>query len=187
MKTTNNPPDGSFPPKRNPRYNGAMRRMLFAALLSVAAASMAADSIMQQLAGRYTHRFKNGDVGGEVYYTMDIVEILPLDSTRAAISLELSFFNGHSCSIGGVATLEGDRIVYQESEPNPWSDKGCQLEIWRDRDKLRWTEGEGTSCQSYCGARGGLSTGEISYRSRRKISADRAMRMREGLEDSGER
>ena len=164
-----------------------MRRILFAALLSVAAVSMAADSTMQQLAGRYTHRFKNGDVSGEVYYTTDVVEILPLDSTRAAFTLDLNFFNGHSCGIGGVATLEGDRLIYQETESNPWSDKGCRLEIWRDRTKLRWTEGEGTSCQSYCGARGGLSNGEISYRSRRKISADRAKELREDPEDSGER
>jgi hypothetical protein len=164
-----------------------MQRILFAALLTVAAASMAADSTLQQLAGRYTHRFKNGDVSRDVYNTTDIVEILPLDATRAAINLELNFFNGHSCSVGGVATLDGDRIVYQEAEPNPWSDKGCRLEIWRDRNKLRWTEGEGTSCQSYCGARGGLSTGEISYRSRRKISADRAKQLRENPDDTDDR
>ena len=137
---------------------------------------------MQQLAGRYTHRFKNGNVDGDVYYTTDVVEVLPLDAGRAVVNLDLNFFNGHSCSVYGIATLKEGRLIYREEQPNPWSERGCQLEIWRDGRKLSWTEAEGTSCQSHCGARGGLSVGDVPYRSRRKISASRARQLREDPE-----
>lgn len=160
-----------------------MLKLLLLASLGIATASLAADSAMQQLAGRYTHKFKNGNVDGDVYYTTDVVEILPLDGGRAVINLELNFFNGHSCSVGGVASLQGNRLIYRDDKPNPWSDGGCRLEIWRDRTKLRWTESDGTSCQSHCGARGGLSVGDIPYGSRRKISPARARLMRENPED----
>lgn len=164
-----------------------MRSKLAFAFVAIAATATAADAPMQQLAGRYTHRFKNGDTSGEVYYTTDVVEILPLDQERAVVNLDLNFFNGHSCSVYGIATLNGGRLIYREEEPNPWSDGGCQLEIWRDGNKLRWAEAEGTSCQSNCGARGGLSVGDISYRSRRKIDDSRARQLREDPESLGQR
>ena len=157
------------------------------AALAIATAATAADTPMQELSGRYTHRFKNGNVDGDVYYTTDVVEILPIDGDRAMVNLDLNFFNGHSCSVAGIARLAGERLIYREEEPNPWSDGGCQLEVWRDGGKLRWTEAEGTSCQSHCGARGGLSVGEISYRSRRRISASRERQLREDPDSLGER
>ena len=157
----------------------AMRRSLLLALIAIASSALAADSTMSELAGGYSHRFRNGNVDGDVYFTTDIVEILPLDRNRAMLNMDLAFFNGHSCTLGGTATLEGNRLVYRENGPNSWSDGGCRLEIWRDRSHLRWAEGEGTSCQSHCGARGGLSTGKIPYRSRQKISADRAKLLKE--------
>lgn len=163
-----------------------MRRVLLIALLTAAPATFAANSIMLQLAGSYTHRFKNGDISGAVYYTTDTVEIVPLDPARAAINLDLHFFNGHICTVSGIANLEGKRLVYQDREPSSYSDSGCRLEIWRDRDSLRWSDGEGRSCRSYCGARGGLYNGEISYRSRRKVSASRAKQMREDPEGLSE-
>ena len=156
-----------------------MVKVLPLGLLVIGTAALASSSAVSSLAGRYTHRFKNGNIDGDVYYTTDVVEILPIDAGSAVINMELNFFNGHSCSVSGIAKLDRDRLIYREQDPNPWSDGGCRLEIWRDRTKLRWTEGEGTSCQNHCGARGGLSVGDIPYGSRRKISPVRAKLMRE--------
>lgn len=136
------------------------------ALISVSAVA-AAPSLLSQLAGRYSHKFKNGDVSGATYDTTDVVKVHPLDRTRALISFELNFFNGHSCGVYGVAKLEGAKLVYRDRAEWRPDEPDCELRIWRDRTKLRWEDGG--SCQFHCGARGGLSNGEISLSSRRAI------------------
>lgn len=122
--------------------------------------------LLSKLAGQYTYRFKNGDVSGATYDTTDVVKIYPVSSRRALISFELNFFNGHSCTVYGVANVEGPRLVYRERSDTP-DEPACELRVWRDRTKLRWEDGG--SCRSHCGARGGLSSGEIAFESRRPL------------------
>jgi hypothetical protein len=142
-------------------------------LLSVVAVSVAASampsSALSELAGRYTHRFKNGDVTGRSFTSTDIVEIYPVSRDRALVNLELNFFNGHSCSIDGKAQLESGKLVYREEQDAELDQPDCVLKIWRDRTSLRWEDGG--SCRSHCGARGGLSQGNIPVASRRMMKA----------------
>jgi hypothetical protein len=133
------------------------------AAIGLLAAAMPQSPLLR-LAGRYTHRFKNGDIDGGRYYSIDVVEIFPLDRRRALVSLELNFFNGHSCAVFGEARLEGSALVYRDKSDLRPDEAECSLKLWRDRADLRW-EDDGT-CQFHCGSRGGLSNGRMPAKTR---------------------
>lgn len=144
------------------------------AILLLAASGMAVaagpSSPVSQLAGRYSHRFANGLVTGERYTSEDVVEIVPVDANHAYVRMELQFFNGHSCSLAGITRAEGKALVYHEpASASPIQDAQCVLTLKRDGAKLRWSDGEG-SCRSHCGARGGMSDGDLPWTSRRPIT-----------------
>ncbi len=120
------------------------------------------------LAGRYTHSFRNGDVSGARFTSTDTVTIVATGRANAYVDLQLNFFNGHECSIGGMAALEGGRLVYRDPEMRGYDGTPCRLSLWRDGARLRWDDGPG-SCHGYCGARGGLSDGAMRWTSRRPI------------------
>lgn len=131
------------------------------------------------LAGRYTHSFRNGDVTGASYTSTDEVVIIPLDARRAYFQMQLAFFNGHECGIGGIATLEGGALVFRDAEMTGYGDGGpCTLRIRRADGRLTWDDG-GT-CSGYCGARGSLRGGSIAWSTRRPVPrAERARLLRE--------
>jgi len=144
-----------------------MRRAL-ALLAAGAVLGGAAAPSAYDLAGRYTYSFSNGDISGARFTSTDTVIIVPVDRARAIFDVQLNFFNGHECSIGGMARFEGGRLVYRNSEMRGFDEAPCELRIWREGAKLRWDDGEG-SCRGYCGARGRLSDGEMRWSSRRAI------------------
>jgi hypothetical protein len=146
---------------------------IVAALASLSAAAIAVpNSPLTELAGRYTYKFKNGDISGATYSSTDVVEVVPLDKRQAEISFDLNFFNGHSCSLYGVAKLEGRKLVYREKSEWLPDEPECRLEIWRDTRNLRW-EDQGT-CHFACGSRGGFGNGKMSVKGRRPIHGRRA-------------
>lgn len=120
------------------------------------------------LAGRYTHSFRNGNVAGEAYTSTDTVVIVPIDAGHAVFDIHLNFFNGHECSIGGLATLDHGTLVYRDPEATGYEGQSCELRIRRRGNRLAWDDG-GT-CVSYCGARGSLRDGGLAWSSRRPIS-----------------
>jgi len=140
------------------------------ALFAAGAALGAAAPSAYDLAGRYTHSFRNGDISGARFTSTDSVIIVATDPGHAYVDVQLNFFNGHECSIGGMAALEGGRLVLRDPEAQGHDGTPCRLSLWREGGKLRWTDGEG-SCRSNCGARGGLTDGEMAWSSRRPIPA----------------
>jgi hypothetical protein len=119
--------------------------------------------------GRYSARHPNGNVDGERYTTTDTVLIVPTDARHALVEMELAFFNGHSCSIGGRATLEGDALVYRDPEMTGYGDGGpCTLRIRHRRARLSWDDAG--SCSGSCGARGSLRDGSMAWSSRRPVT-----------------
>jgi hypothetical protein len=138
---------------------------LFAAGACVGAAVPPSAS---DLAGRYTHSFRNGDVSGARFTSTDSVTIVATGPAGAYVDLRLNFFNGHECSIGGIAALEGARLVLRDADARGFDGTPCTLSLWRDGARLRWDDGGG-SCQSNCGARGSFSDGEMRWASRRPI------------------
>jgi hypothetical protein len=142
------------------------RLWIFATALAMTGAAMvwASTSVLQDLAGSYTHRFKNGDIDGGSYSSTDIVEIFPIDRDNALVQLQLSFFNYHSCFMRGDARLEGQKLVLREKVPG---EPECSLSIWTEGQNLRW-EDAGT-CDYHCGSRGHFSDGKIALSSRRVL------------------
>lgn len=133
------------------------------AMLGAQAAPSAYD-----LAGRFVTRHANGDVSGARFTTTDEVVIVPADRSTAYVSFGLTFFNGHECSIGGMARMEGSRLVLRDPDAQGFDGAPCRLQIWRQGSRLRWDDGEG-SCQSTCGARGGYHDGGMRWSARRAI------------------
>ncbi|WP_066817467.1 hypothetical protein [Sphingomonas mali] len=125
-------------------------------LLGLAAIAAAPASPVSSLAGRYSKHFQNGMVDGSKFWSDDVVEIVPVDAAHAYFRAELAFYNGHSCSIAGVAKAVGNKLVYREKQASYDGGPTCRLTITTKGKSLLLDDGDG-SCQSYCGARGSLS------------------------------
>lgn len=147
------------------RLAGLLALFAGGAALGAGAAPTAFD-----FAGRYAHSFRNGFVGGESYTSTDSVVIVPTDARHALFDMELAFYNGHSCSIGGRATLEGNALVYRDPQMFHYGEGGpCTLLIQRRGGQLVWDDAG--SCAGACGARGTLRDGALAWSSRRPVSA----------------
>lgn len=133
------------------------------------------------MAGVYKHRFLNGIISpGKApmeadisYESEDIVEIVSYDDRHIYVRAELQFYNGHSCSISGMAAYENGKFVFHDPEPVAVGTASCTLTISQSKDAVTLTdrltpEGAAT-CQAYCGARGSLSDVSILKKSRRPI------------------
>ena len=145
----------------------AAGRLILLALAGAMLGAQAAPSAYD-LAGRFVRRVPNGDITGARFTTTDTVLIVPADRGSAYVSMDLSFFNGHECSIAGMARMEGARLVLRDPDAQGFDGAPCRLEIWRQSGRLRWDDGEGT-CRSNCGARGGFND-TMRWSARRVIS-----------------
>ena len=119
------------------------------------------------LAGHYYHQFPNGTVDGQTYTGENVVEIVPVSSGAAYVRASLSFFNGHSCEIRGVAQARGAALVYRERGDDDGAP--CVLTVSRVGRSLRLDDGADHSCDNHCGARGSLSRIDLPFASRRPI------------------
>jgi len=142
---------------------GALR--LVAAAIPILAAGPADPA--ESLAGRYSRQFPNALVSGERYTSENIVEIVPVAPRAAYVRLELQFFNGHVCSLYGVARADRDALVYTEGGTETQGEERCRLRIARKGAALAWDDGG--SCKGYCGARGSFREDGLPWASRRPI------------------
>jgi hypothetical protein len=146
----------------------ARRLTLALVALSGVAAGAATDPVTT-LAGRYSRGFDNAMVSGERYRSEDIVEIVPVDRRHAYLRMELQFFNGHSCSLVGIAQRQGDALVYAGPPDDAFvHGKPCRLTVRRTGKALTWDDAGGT-CRAHCGARGSLGDGDLPWASKRPI------------------
>ena len=146
------------------------------AALSVAVAGGDAQQLMGKMAGVYKHRFMSGVVvpgkADEPYQAEDVIEIVPYDADHVYLRVHLDFYNGHDCTIWGMAGYENGAFVYHGHEPESEGSPQCALRVGIDKDKLRLTDRDGdqglSSCRAYCGARGSLNY-DIGMDKRRDI------------------
>lgn len=121
---------------------------------------------MSGLTGTYVQNFMNGNVDGEAYKSEDRIDIARIDATHAAVSIGLDFFNGHSCSLSGDATLEGGVLIL----PAPPEGDGlpnCALRIGHAGDAIVLHDPESGCMMHYCGMRGSFEGASLPYASRR--------------------
>jgi hypothetical protein len=141
--------------------------VLCAAALVLTAATKSTTDPAHALAGRYYRQFPDGLVSGEKYTGEDVAEIVPVGPAEAYVRIHLDYYNGHSCSIFGVAHSEGPALVYKASRPQ-YDGRNCVLALRREGQSLS-IDDAGGSCSSNCGARGTLSNVAIPYSSKRPI------------------
>lgn len=79
-----------------------MKKKLLLGLTLATVAAVPASPVTL-LAGRYSKHFQNGFIDGSKYWSDDVVEIVPVDATHAYVRADLQFYNGHQCSIAGIA------------------------------------------------------------------------------------
>ena len=141
-------------------------RLRFLALLPILlAAGQANFDPAKKLAGRYYRQFPNALVGGEKYTGEDIVEIVPIATGAAYFRLHLDYYNGHICSLSGVAEARRGALFFDDR--GRFGER-CHLTIALSGKSLRLDD-EGGTCQSYCGARGTLSDVRLPYASKRPV------------------
>lgn len=145
-----------------------VRPGLFVLPLLLAAGPAAPDPV-HELAGRYSHHFRNGLVTGETFYSDDVAEIVPVDARHAYVRFALNFYNGHECSLSGVAEAKGRELVYHDLGNVSGDGSICRLHITRGPKGLTWNDEDGT-CKSYCGARGSFLGDSLPWASKRPIS-----------------
>ena len=143
--------------------------LLTQATLHAAPSIARSEDVVKTLAGRYSSHFKNGDVSGDVYWTDNVVEIVPVAPDAAYVRVELSFFNGHMCSISGVSQVDGKKIIYNDQARIVPDRSPCVLSVSRKGSNLLIDDGNG-SCSMCCGARGSLTNETLPFASRRPIS-----------------
>ena len=146
-----------------------LRRLKALALLPfLLAATKSTLDPAQALSGRYYRQFPNGNIDGDKYTGEDVVEIVSVAPGSAYVRVELDFFNGHECSIYGIARSENDALVYRDPSPT-YDGKPCVLTVKRAGRSLLIDDDEGTCHFSHCGARGSFSDVKLPYSSKRPI------------------
>ena len=103
----------------------------------------------------------------------DMAEIVLYDPTHVFFRIATHFDIGHSCSLYGVATQEGQAFVYRARQLPADSPRPCTLKVEVNADELRFTdrlEPDGPStCREFCGKRGTLADVAFSRKHRRPI------------------
>ena len=135
-------------------------------------------TLVQTLAGRYSHHFQNNMMDGEKYGSDDVVEIVPVANNAAYVRVSLQFENAHTCDISGVATAERDQLVYHQPLPPSFLSPApssldtthpCILRLSRVGSKLQLDDSLGSCHDQNCGMHGTL-TGALPFNSKRPIT-----------------
>jgi hypothetical protein len=118
---------------------------------------------LDKITGLYVQGFMNGNVEGGKYWSDDALEIVKLSPNTAYFHTHLEFYNGHLCSIWGVAAVEGQSLVYR----NP--DTQCVLRLDVAGGKITFADEEGRCRVGTCGNRGMYDRESFRLASRRPI------------------
>lgn len=144
-----------------------MKRAILTLSAGLALAAGPATPDLSAIAGLYGYHFRNGLIDGSKYWSDDVLEIVPLDARRAYVRAELKFYNGHSCSIYGVAHRNAGVLVYRPREQiSP--EYHCALRVTATARTVRLDDDN--TCLAYCGARGSLNEVVFERARRRPIS-----------------
>lgn len=161
------------------QFKALLLLMAFAAPAATAAPSTAA--VMKEIAGVYKERFMNGIIApgkqaGEqdtFYQAKNILEIVRHDDAHIYFRIRLYYYNGHTCSLYGMARHEGDSFVFRSPEDALDGGERCTLSITQSGDAItlndRVSPTSGATCKSECGARGSLSNISMPMKARRPI------------------
>jgi hypothetical protein len=145
-----------------------MRRpflLLLAALLPGVALAGDASVDIARIEGAYRDRFRSGDSSGARYTVTNVLEIVRVEKDVAYFSVELNFFNGHTCGLSGIAESEKGALVHREHD-DAWPDEPCEFHLVPKRGRITF-EDMHNHCRRHCGARGGFGGAEFRMAQRK--------------------
>ena len=144
------------------------RVIALAALVALAMPALAADGVIDRIAGVYKSQFKNGNIAGDKYQSEDILEIVRVSPTAAYVRAHLEFFNGHVCDIWGVANAEGDALFYRAKQENVQGNH-CVLTVRIRSGDVILDDKDGACAIGTCGNRGMYNGTKFALKKRRVI------------------
>ena len=150
-----------------------MRRRFVLALALAALApalALAGDGSVDvgRLEGIYRKRMPNGDSAGATYTTTDVLRLVRLDQGAAYFDIALNFFNGHVCSLAGIAEVETGALVHRDDSGGP--DHVCVLRLVPGGGRIRFEDVGGLCAKESCGARGWYNESSFKTAARRRIA-----------------
>lgn len=160
-----------------------MKKILIALVLVLPAFSIQASALkmIKDIEGVYKHRFTNALITpgkapqeqDQSYQSEDIVEVMRHDDQHIYLRAELNFYNGHTCSIYGIARFENKAFVYRAPALSTDNTQACTLTLTSTPENLHISDrllADGpATCRDYCGARGSLSDLKIAKTAKRPI------------------
>jgi hypothetical protein len=84
----------------------------------------------------------------------DVLEIVRVEKGVAYFSVELNFFNGHTCGLSGIAVSEKGELVHRDND-EAWPDEPCVFHLVPKWGRITF-EDIHNHCRRHCGARGGF-------------------------------
>lgn len=127
-----------------------------------------AEDLIHKIEGVYKRSFQNGSVQGETYTSENILEIVPYEKDMIYFVIKSYFYNGHSCSVSGIAQYQDGKFIFSPSEP--FEDQPCKLNISLKNGHIISIQDVNDVCRRYyCGVRGGLNDESFTLEKRRKI------------------
>lgn len=76
--------------------------------------TLKAQKLLGTMGGVYKRRFKNGDTSGATYQSEDVFEFVPVSPFAAYMKLHLEFYNGHECSVAGIAEYKAIAVCMRQ-------------------------------------------------------------------------
>jgi hypothetical protein len=142
------------------------RQSAWLASVTEVGAPAEAEAKASAIKGSYHHSFPNSDVDGDHFTSADTLEIAPLPQHTIRFSADLQFYNGHECSINGVAKFaKAGFFVFQSKDKNS-GPLGCVLEIIPAKGGVRLADPTGGCKMISCGERGGYNGATFSFKER---------------------
>jgi hypothetical protein len=137
---------------------------------------------VEALAGEYSRDYKGQIVDGQTYDAVDLLQIVPTGPGKAFVGLDLNFFNGHACAFWGIASLEGDALVYR-ARPEPGFDP-CVLTVKRQGRTVRVLDEPGACDRGRCSARGTIGGASFPVPSRTPITDLKELQASDGYKEA---
>ncbi len=124
--------------------------------------------LADELTGVYKRQFKTGLMvpnrkRDQQITVEDVIELVKVANGKLYFRIELVFYNGHSCSIYGIAHQDENSFVYTPTG----HDESCKLVIKKQSQDLFIDDKD--TCQFACGARASLSEYTIPLTKKRPI------------------
>jgi hypothetical protein len=144
-----------------------MMRWVVYLLCLLPMAALAGDALdLDSIAGMYGRYFQDGTVTGESYQGEDILEIVKLSPRQVYFRTHLDFYNGHVCSLFGVAAVEGNALVYRASTTPGGT---CVFKMVVAGGRITFADADHVCTRENCGERGNLDGTSFPLSARRPI------------------